>query len=200
MSAPTEPFSAAYYSTRNYRDYLTRKFDALARDIIPCTLLLTDPILDFGCGYGGLVNALWNLRYQTIRGTDISQWAIEEGHRRFPHLRERLQYYNRDLLRQPHALILMLDVLEHMPEYEIESVLKLARTGCTGSLTVRIPVSAMEGEPFVLPVSNNDPTHIACHTKAWWFAALSAAGFTPSSQLATSTIYDSPGVLAASFT
>lgn len=200
MSFPTktlpEPFSKDYYSTRNYKDYLTRKFDALARDIDSLIQTGTS-LLDFGCGYGGLLDALYRLGYENINGTDISQWAIEEGKRRFPHLKEQLQYYNRNLLTQPNRVLLMLDVLEHMPEYEIESVLKLARSGCMGSLIVRIPVCANEGEPFVLPVSNNDPTHISCHAKDWWNERMEVAGFKCRSFIGMDAIYDSPGVLSA---
>lgn len=196
-----EQYSKAYYKTRNYRDYLTRKFDTLAKELTDsCKIAMESSVLDFGCGYGGLLNSLWSLGYKSVEGTDISQWAIEEGHRRFKHLREHLQFYNRNLLRQRHDYIVMLDVMEHMPEYEIENVLKLARSGCVNSLIVRIPVSAVEGDPFVLPVSNNDPTHITCHTKTWWHKQFRQSGFEVAQHLSETTIYDSPGVLAAVYT
>jgi predicted TPR repeat methyltransferase len=194
----SDKYLEAYYRTRNYKDYLTRKFDALAREIAKETSYhKTAPILDFGCGYGGLVDALYRAGSEEIHGTDISQWAIEEGHRRFPMLKDRLQFYNRDLLRRKSYLLLMLDVLEHMPDYEVESVLGLARQGCVGSLAVRIPVCDKEGEPFVLPVSNNDPTHINCHTSTVWNARLEKAGFEFHDVFTGTTIYNSPGVYAA---
>ena len=195
-----EPFCESYYKTRNYRDYLTRKFSMLASDIsyaVPLTYKTR--LLDFGCGYGGLVAAFHINGYHNMVGTDISQWAIEEGHRRYPFLKSRLQFYNRDLLRRPHDVLLMLDVLEHMPEYEIVNVLKLAREGCKGVVVVRIPVSAEDGEPFVLPVSNNDPTHISCHTKQWWNTRFYDAHFSLSGFVESNAIYDSPGVLAATY-
>lgn len=191
-------FSEAYYRQGNYREYLTRKFDALASELVTMTHHFKEStIVDFGCGYGGLLDAFFRSGFTDVYGTDISQWAIEEGHRRFPHLMMRIQFYNRDMLRRKSYLLTMLDVLEHMPEYEIESVLKLARQGCVGSLVVRIPVSAVEGDPYVLPVSNNDPTHICCHPKAWWNNKLSTAGFTHHLDCDGATIFDSPGVLAA---
>lgn len=193
----TERFSGEYYQTRNYRDYLKRKFNLLAAELTAdLDLSKTDHILDFGCGYGGLVAALFEGGFCNIHGTDVSQWAIEHGHETYPHLKHVLQYYNRDLLRQPAKLVIMLDVLEHMPQYEIESVLKLARAGCEKYFAVRIPVSAAEGEPFILPVSNNDPTHISCHTRQWWMECFKQAGFTKFSAYSQSTIYDSPGVIA----
>lgn len=192
-----EKFSQQYYCTRNYRDYLSRKFDALAKEIVEATNIHhRDTILDFGCGYGGLANAFWKARYTNVLGTDISQWAIEHGQRTYPHLERHLQFYNRNLLCEPNQLLLMLDVLEHMPEYEVESVLKLAKRGAKGCLLVRIPVSAKEGEPFVLPVSNNDPTHICCHPAKWWRNKLTHAGFRLQRYLDGLSIYSSPGVLA----
>lgn len=204
MSYPTEtsrePFGQNYFTQRNYKDYLSRKFDALASDIVVTThVYLTDPILDFGCGYGALLNAIHHLGFENVTGTDISQWAIEEGKRRFPHIASRLEYYNRNLLTLPNQLLVMLDVLEHMPEYEVENVLKLAAQGAKGQIVVRIPVCAVEGEPFILPVSNNDPTHITCHTKNWWFDQFTKAGLRCLGAVECHSIYDSPGVLAAIF-
>lgn len=193
-------FNARYYTQGNYRDYLTRKFEALSREIIDTTAIRqSEAILDFGCGYGGLLNAFWIRGFRNITGTDISQWAIEHGHSVYPKLKNQLQFYNRDLLRRQHRLVLFLDVLEHMPVYELDSVLALVRRGCRGSLAVRLPVSAREGEPFILAVSNNDPTHICCHTKRWWQSKLRIAGFELAYLFQCTSIYDSPGVLAAVF-
>lgn len=195
-----EKFGSAYYRQLNYRDYLSRKFDALAADLSGALKLTPeDRILDFGCGYGGLVAGLHAQGFKNTVGTDISQWSIEEGHRRYRHLRKNLQFYNRDLLRQPHDILIMLDVLEHMPEYEVKSVLKLARKGKPRLFAIRIPVCSMEGEAFVLPVSNNDPTHICCHSKEWWHKRFQKARFSLQNYFSLPTIYDSCGVLAATF-
>ena len=133
----SEKYPEAYYRTRNYQDYLTRKFDLLASEIaVAVHQHYESPIIDFGCGYGGLVDAFYRLGFEEVQGTDISQWAIEEGHRRFPALKDRLQFYNRDLLRRKSYLLLMLDVLEHMPDNEVETVLGLARQSCVGPLSV----------------------------------------------------------------
>ena len=121
--------------------------------------------------------ALNDLGCTNIVGTDISQWAIEHGKDMLHRIASKLQYYNRNLLDQEHDVLLILDVLEHVPVYEIEHILRLARHGCKGAMLVRIPVSAEEGEPFVLPVSNNDPTHITCHTKGWWNAKILGCGW-----------------------
>lgn len=192
-----EQFSEEYFQTRNYRDYLNRKFDALARDVVAGTeTVSSDTIIDFGCGYGGLANALYEQGYRNIFATDMSHWAIEHGQIAYPHLAMAIQFYNRNLLRTDNRLLIMLDVLEHMPEYEIEIVLGIARIGSKGKVAVRVPVCASAGERFVLPVSNNDPTHITCHTKEWWHDTFAKHGFTLWRWFSAQTIYDSEGVLA----
>jgi 2-polyprenyl-3-methyl-5-hydroxy-6-metoxy-1,4-benzoquinol methylase len=191
-------FTETYYKSANYTDYLSRRFDQLAQDV-KNELGLDDSsrVLDFGCGYGGLMAALHDLGIHNIVGTDISQWAIDYGKEHLPHVAKHLQYYNRNILSMYHTDLVILDVLEHCPVYEIESILALARKGCAGKMLVRIPVSAREGEMFVLPVSNNDLTHITCHTKEWWIAKLLGCGFYLVNTVHRERIYDSPGVHAA---
>lgn len=196
----TEVFGEQYFRTNNYKDYLARKFDALASEILWEAKLYDGAVItDFGCGYGGLLAAMDSMGKYILNGTDISTWVISEGKRRYPHLAPRLQYYNRNLLTEPNDLLLFLDVLEHMPEHEVESTLKLARTGARGLVAVRIPVCAKEGQRFVLEISNNDPTHICCHTANWWIARLSEAGFNLKRDFGGEAIYRSDGVLAAMF-
>lgn len=193
-------FTEDYYKSANYEDYLIRRFGRLAADVAYTLGLAKESrVLDFGCGYGGLVAALYDLGFENIVATDISQWAIDYGKDHLPRISRRLQYYNRNLLTEPHDDLILLDVLEHCPVYEIESILRLARQGCKGTVIVRIPVSAQEGELFVLPVSNNDPTHITCHTKDWWRAKFLGCGFKLEAFVERESIYDSPGVLAALF-
>lgn len=194
----TEPFGKSYFTRGNYAEYLKRKFDGLAADLVAELGLCPDSkVIDFGCGYGGLVRALSDLGLHSVFGTDISSWAIEYGKRQFPQLNGRLQHYNREMLSWPKDALILLDVLEHMPDYEIDTVLKLA-SEClqAAAVAVRVPVSAHEGEAFVLDVSNNDATHIACHTKDWWGLKFAQHGMIFQGPIARARIYDSPGVLA----
>lgn len=189
------PFDESYYKTGNYRDYLERKFALLAQEVVaPIDIKISDAILDFGCGCGGLLNALWELGFRQLVGTDCSSWALDEGRRRYPHLSlltasgaDHIAYCD---------LMTALDVLEHIPECHIAQMLHAFRAR-SDWLALRIPVCAVEGQPFVLPVSNNDPTHICCHTKQWWRQQLVFAGFDPFHTYSGKAIYDSPGVLAA---
>lgn len=53
-------------------------------------LKLGDKVLDIGCGKGALLGELSEFRLQA-RGTDISQYALDALHKRFPHCRA---YFN----------------------------------------------------------------------------------------------------------
>lgn len=190
-------FDKAYYTTGNYRDYLRRKHDLLAKDIIDETgARLYDLIIDFGCGYGGLVNELNVLGYEKIHGTDISNWAIDYGKAVFPDIANRLQYYNRNLLSGVKNHVFFLDVLEHMPEHEAEFCLRLAGESLTGFVIARIPVSRTEGEKYVLDVSNNDTTHINCHCREWWIEFFTENGLGFVGDMQKKSIYSSEGVLS----
>lgn len=192
-------FDESYYKTGNYRDYLMRKFALLAQEVIaPVDVKINEPIFDFGCGCGGLLNALHELGFRNLQGVDKSKWAISACRKMYPHLRVQVgeTIIGDGTFAYP-SLTLVLDVLEHVPEHMIDSFLKFMSH--TRYLSVRIPVCAKEGEPFVLPVSNNDPTHICCHTKLWWEDKLNAADLILHHVYDGKAIYDSPGVMSAIF-
>jgi hypothetical protein len=190
-------YSKTYYETNNYAGYLQRRFDELAKDVAKIAQPTEESrIVDFGCGYGGLVFSLMQLGFLNIVGTDISEWAISYGKENLGQAADHLQYYNRNLLVEPHSRLIVLDVLEHTPEYEAESILRLARKGLRGLAVFRIPVASAEGQPFLLQISNNDPTHINCHPKDWWHGLLSQCGFQFVSVVSEPRIYTSEGVLA----
>jgi len=187
-------FDESYYTTGNYRNYLSRKFDQQAEDL--CRVLNLAPfnsILDFGCALGGLVAAFRNRGFPFVFGTDVSVWAINEGRRRYGLGPNVLMHYNRQLLEQHHDIVLFLDVLEHMPVEELGDVLSLIRAEI---VVVRAPVSNNEGENFVLEVSRNDKTHIQCHDKHWWGRLFAKHGLDFAVVLQEPSIYESQGVLA----
>jgi predicted TPR repeat methyltransferase len=193
-------YDKEYYTTGNYTDYLQRKFAVLAKDLID--LLKLEPfhkVIDFGCGYGGLIQELHDMGYSKVYGTDISNWAIEYGRGVFPDIADRLHYYNRNLLSGGKDYVLLLDVLEHMPVYEVEFVLKLAAADLSDSLLARVPVSANEGQKYVLEVSNNDLSHINCHCRKWWLDLFSESGYIFTGDITRPSIYSSEGVLAGTW-
>lgn len=172
-----------------------KKFDKLADDLIRLLDITPDEnILDFGCATGGLVHALKTRGIADVKGTDISYWAINYGKEYFE-LCEELEYHNLNLLASSFSIILFLDVLEHVPsEQEIRNMLGLVEYGTT--IAIRVPVSAKEGEPYVLEVSRNDATHVQCHTKRWWDNLLHESEFVFDKVLRGRAIYESKGVFA----
>jgi 2-polyprenyl-3-methyl-5-hydroxy-6-metoxy-1,4-benzoquinol methylase len=183
----------------NYQNYLTKKFDLLAENLIEhFCLKKNDVIIDFGCGCGGLVFELKRRGFKRVKGTDISHWAIEEGKKLFL-LEKEIDYYNRNLLAKPKAYVFLFDVLEHMPIYEIDFILKLAKKKLRKFLVMRVPVCKREGEPYVLEVSRNDKTHIQCHTRKWWVKKFEEHGYKKVGDMHLSSIYSSEGVFAGVF-
>ncbi len=190
---PNELFGERYYTTSNYNNYLERKFIEQVNDLIVLfDLKHTDRILDFGCACGGLLKALSEKGYNNSIGTDISLWAIENGKKQY---NLNLQHYNRNLLIDAWDIVILLDVLEHMPNEELDKILfLLSSTKVSKGIIVRIPISRDEGEDFVLDCSRQDKTHIQCHSFEWWENRFKNANFivTP---IITKTMYNSEGVL-----
>lgn len=186
-------FNKDYYinSTKsNYTDYREKKFIGLANDLYP--YVKNKSVLDYGAATGGLIYELTN-RNVYCKGTDISYWAVEYGKKHY-NLDNKLYHYNPKLLADLFDVVLFLDVLEHIPDEELNTLLNMLQAK---ELIVRIPVSAYEGEDFVLEVSKNDKTHIQIHSKKWWLDLFSKYGYNIKVFLNTSSIYDSEGVLAA---
>lgn len=196
MKDPT--FESGYFQdsgVSNYQDYTKKKFERLAVDLIMgLNLARTSSVLDFGCATGGLVAAMRVLGYSRIIGTDISYWAIQQGRKMFGLGKAVLHHYNRQLLEGDFDVVLMLDVLEHVSTGELENLMDCL---ATNRIAVRIPVSAREGEHFVLEVSRNDKTHIQIHPKEWWEDLFKRHGFVLDKLFETkSSIHDSDGVLS----
>lgn len=196
-----EAFDERYFKTGNYVNYLQRKYDKQAQELIQHFKLdENSKIVDFGCAIGGLIRQLKARGIGlngVIVGTDISNWAVQAG-RDMGGLD--LHYYNRNLLTLKPDLLILLDVLEHMPDDELRAVLDIIRENPPKQALIRIPVSAKEGEDFVLEVSRNDKTHLQVHCKGWWIDKMTEANLTLTETVVWTSIYDSNGVLAGIFT
>jgi len=187
----------------NFKDYRMRKFDGLARDLsMKMTTKLDLPpelleIREIGSATGALIHQLLQLGYKHIKGTDISNWAVEYGRKTFD-IKDQLKFYDRNILDTKKILhfIIFLDVLEHMPDNEIEFFLEHAHTNTAQYLIIRVPVSAREGEDYVLEVSRNDKTHLQVHSKQWWDKLLQHNGYEIDEILHCENIYESEGVFA----
>ena len=195
LRARVNQFDETYFinsEVSNYVDYLGKDRTALARDIIKAAELTDRAVLDFGCATGSLVDALGKQDVDAI-GTDISWWAIRTGREKYGLDADHLQHYNRQLVENHDDVLVCLDVLEHIPSPEFEEVLSLFQAKV---LVLRMPVSAEEGEDFVLEVSRKDKTHSQVHCKDWWLQLLETYGYNTHQVLEETTIYESDGVFA----
>jgi cyclopropane fatty-acyl-phospholipid synthase-like methyltransferase len=202
MRSLSKEFTKEYYiggKTSNYMDYREKRFEGQRDDI----LRILDPskdstFVDFGCAIGGLMKAFIKAGYENIRGTDISLWAVKYGKETLG-LGEKIQFYNLNMLYEPTDYMFAFDVFEHLPDYELDCVLSLMRRGLTGKLMMRVPVSAREGENYVLDVSRNDKTHIQTHSRSWWILKLEEHKFNFIGDISAKHIYSSMGVFAGIF-
>ena len=193
-------FDADYFinsKISNYSNYTERKFDKLCSDLIKyCDIELGDSIRDWGCACGGLILEFKKRGFTNIKGTDISGWAISYGKEKLD-LHDELEYYNINMLHEPKDWLIVLDVFEHIPSDELGEILKLIGSSTIGKGVIfRIPVTASEGEDFVLDVSKNDRTHIQRHSKEWWIQVFGSIGLEVSKRFRANSIYDSDGVFA----
>jgi trans-aconitate methyltransferase len=192
-------YEKSYFHTGNYRFYMQAgpRYIRMARELISLlssiNLIKADSkILDFGCGVGFFLEGLKSFHSGELTGYDISQWALNECKRKNLDVIFSIQ----EMLTQTYNLAWFLDVLEHMPEHEINEVLSKLSTDL---IAVRIPVSLNEGEAFHLEVSNNDETHITCHSKEWWNLRFHKFGYKLFFTFNLASIYDSDGVYCAMF-
>lgn len=129
----------------------------------------TDTFLDFGCARGYTVRALRAIGY-AAEGVDVSEWAITHA-----------DPVARPYVRQgrsvtcPYDWIIAKDVLEHIPdgilERTIDNLLRMARKG----LFIVVPLSDMDGAPYVVPEYEADVTHVQRRTlRAWMQMFLTA--------------------------
>ncbi len=194
---PEQAYGPAYYQSANYQHYLWKedRYRHLARDLAELLDKVSawqecGRILDYGCGPGFLVKAFQQLGRQA-EGCDVSLWSLRYGSESLgiPGLRlpEEVDWDAR------WSMVTALDVLEHMADDDIAALLGRLRADM---LLVRIPLACADGGTFVLPVSEEDPTHVNRKTAASWEGLLAELGWSPWLTLNLSTIWDSKGVLS----
>ena len=193
-------FDEKYYTTGNYVDYLTRDFGSIADAIIEALRLQeTDRIIDYGCAYGGLIQAFYTRGFQNIHGVDISEWAIHYGKSKYPEIADRLELNRGDIFDEGYDYVFFLDVLEHIPETQIKQILSRSSGKISCEMIVKVPISNGDNSSFALDISNNDNTHITCHPREWWLETIANLGYRFNRDLETDVIYSSKGVLAGIF-
>lgn len=122
-------------------------------------------ILDFGCARGYVVKAFREMGHIAV-GIDISEWAVTNCD---PDVREYI--YCRDTKCEDHVSgmfdwIIAKDVLEHVHRLQtaITNLLEHARIG----VFAVVPLSCVDGNPYVVPDYEHDITHRHRLTLATW--------------------------------
>jgi len=187
-------YNEEYYKTNNYTDYTERaeRYYYLAKDLKNLLESLSlyssfTSILDYGCAFGFLMEGFKKLGHHSLKvvGYDISKYAEEIGKNRGNlYLKEAKGYSE---------IVIMLDVLEHMTDKEIDTLL----TNVESKIIIgRIPCADYNQNDFYLGISRSDPTHINCKDKKGWKSLLGNYGYNTIFRLNLPTIYDSTGVFS----
>jgi hypothetical protein len=189
-------FEKEYYETNNYKNYLSRgqRYAKLAREIDSFFDSMgldfkNQPILDYGCAVGFLMQGFKQIGYNKIHGVEISNWA-----RSVTESKGFTVFDPKNIPQQ--NLVFFLDVLEHIPEKEVDEILTNLKSNF---VLVRIPVPLEDNAKFVLEISEKDPTHINRKCKKTWVKTFSKNNFDFFCYLNLHNIYDSEGVFCAIF-
>lgn len=130
------------------------------------TLPPCSKVLDFGCAVGFYVHSFLAKGFEAT-GIDISPYAIENAH---PGVKERLSLLHHfavsQLQRVAFDLVLVKDVLEHVPEVMLNRLWAIL-AGAAKVLVVTVPVANSEGE-YINAEDKHDLTHVVRKDAAWW--------------------------------
>lgn len=136
-------------------------------------------ILDFGCGTGNQLLALWCAGYRNLEGVEISQTQAETAQRcaggRVPiHCGDGAQYLAGKGGR--YDLVLMMDVVEHIPREQVAAVLVRIHEAMApgGRVVLRTPNMACLLAPYSRYL---DVTHLTGYTDFSLVQILENAGF-----------------------
>ncbi len=171
-----------------------RKADVIATRIPENLLQQIRFVMDFGCGYGGLLRRFQERLPTTIKaavGVDYSGAAIEIASQRFQD--EALKYYklphldiagNLDFLRStiPDGVdcILLVDLLEHVPDCK---TLVSSLAGFTRFFIVKLPVESSVFDNYVWPKEYPSSVHSNGHLREFdannVYYFIRQLGFTP---------------------
>jgi 2-polyprenyl-3-methyl-5-hydroxy-6-metoxy-1,4-benzoquinol methylase len=78
-------------------------------------------ILDVGCNFGSLIHNFYSLGYTNVYGIEINKEAVDKGKTFYPELSEKLSVHNPGNIpfdSDSFDVVLMFDVIEHVPEVE----------------------------------------------------------------------------------
>jgi SAM-dependent methyltransferase len=172
-----ELFGENYYEhgvttkTSGYEDYHympTRSYEeAIALD----DELVWGTVLDWGCAKGYLVHALRQLGIDAY-GFDISEYAVDNCH---PRVKDYV--FNSEVqLEDEYDTIICKDVMEHVPEEEVPTILRKIKSYCRYQALFIIPLG--DNDKFRIREYEIDVTHVTKKDEDWWIDKFREAGFT----------------------
>lgn len=136
---------------------------------------INSSILDYGCGFGGLITGLKSIGYSQVYGADIDEYALNVSRRN--HMVFDASNINWHLGKENYFdIIIMMHVLEHIQKNNIIPHLKLMRSLLKpqGSLIVAVPnAQANTGAYWAY----EDFTHEYLFTTGSLYYVMRAAGF-----------------------
>lgn len=126
-----------------------------------------DTVIDYACAKGFLVHALRQLGKKAF-GEDISDYALNNCHPRV-----------KDFLSKPTEnkadLIICKDVMEHIHENEVSTVLSFLRKKCLKEAFFVIPLG--DNDTFRIREYEVDITHVTKKDEDWWIDKIKDSGF-----------------------
>lgn len=128
--------------------------------------------IDFGCAKGFLVHAL-NLLGKDAIGVDISEYALNNC---LPQVKDKLFSLNKQLseMNLKTDLLIAKDVLEHIPEENIDETLSEFYKVSDKCLLV-IPLG--DNDSFRIREYEIDKTHVTKKDEEWWINKIKKSGF-----------------------
>ena len=156
-----------------YENYTWMPTRSIPEAISICENINFSSAIDFGCAKGFLVHALNLVSDLEIIGVDISKYAIDNC---LPQVKEKVMVMNETLsaLNIKTDLIIAKDVLEHIPEDEIDSILSDFYLCCEQALLI-IPLG--DNDKFRIREYEMDVTHVTKKDEEWWFGKIRKSGF-----------------------
>jgi len=155
-----------------YESYKWIPTRSIPEAITICENIGFTSVLDFGCAKGFLVHALTLLGKEAV-GVDISEYALQNC---LPQVKDQLFLLDKSLSEMglKTDLLIAKDVLEHIPEEDIDETLSEFYKVCNQALLV-IPLG--DNDAFRIKEYEIDKTHVTRKDEEWWIKKIKKAGF-----------------------
>jgi SAM-dependent methyltransferase len=155
-----------------YENYKWLPTRSIPEAITICENINFQSVLDFGCAKGFLVHAL-NLLGKEAIGVDISEYALQTS---LEQVKDKLFLLDKPLSEMGFKIDLLIakDVLEHIPEEDIDNVLSEFYKVCDQAFLV-IPLG--DNDAFRIREYEIDKTHVTRKDEEWWINKIKKSGF-----------------------